>query len=122
MVVNSLTLDGVMQGPAREDEDRRGGFRHGGWAIPYGDEVLARFMGERMAGEGSLLLGRRTYQDFHAVWPKRTDNPFTDRLNASRKYVASNTLSEPLPWMNSTLLREMCRPPSRRSRAPARRW
>ena len=57
-----------------------------------------------MVHEGALLLGRRTYEDFFAVWPKRTDNPYTDRLNKSQKYVASNTLKEPLPWVNSTLL------------------
>lgn len=54
--------------------------------------------------DGGLLLGRRTYEDLHAVWPHRTDNPFTERLNAARKYVASETLAEPLPWENSTLI------------------
>lgn len=57
-----------------------------------------------MSSDGGLLLGRRTYQDLYSVWPHRTDNPFTDRLNAARKYVASTTLSEPLPWQNSKLL------------------
>ena len=104
VVVENVTLDGVMQGPARADEDPRGGFAHGGWAIPYNDEVMAEKMGERMAREGALLLGRRTYEDFFAVWPKRTDNPYTDVLNRTQKYVASTTLSEPLPWENSTLL------------------
>jgi dihydrofolate reductase len=107
IVVNvGLTLDGVMQAPARPDEDRRGGFEHGGWAAPYYDSVLAHKQAEAMArGEGgSLLLGRRTYEDFFAVWPKRTDNPFTDVLNNRQKYVASRTIREPLPWQNSTLL------------------
>jgi len=55
---------------------------------------------------GALLLGRRTYEDFYAVWPNRTDNnPFTDVLNNAQKYVASTTLKEPLPWINSTLLK-----------------
>jgi dihydrofolate reductase len=104
-VVNNVTLDGVMQAPARPDEDRRGRFEHGGWAIPFQDSVLASKMGEMMAsGEGSLLLGRRTYEDFYSVWPKRTDNPFTEHLNKVQKYVASTTLKEPLPWENSTLL------------------
>jgi dihydrofolate reductase len=76
-VVNNITLDGVMQAPARPDEDPRGGFARGGWAIPYQDSVIAQKMGAMMAsGEGSLLLGRRTYEDFFSVWPKRTDNPF----------------------------------------------
>jgi dihydrofolate reductase len=103
-VVENLTLDGVMQAPARPDEDPRGGFAHGGWAAPYGDDVLGRVMGERMARGGALLLGRRTYVDFAAVWPNRTDNPFTEVLDNRQKYIASTTLAEPLPWRNSTLL------------------
>ena len=102
----SLTLDGVMQAPGRPDEDRRGGFEHGGWAIPYADSVLGTISGESMASTGALLFGRRTYEDFYAVWPKRTDdNPFTAVLNNTQKYVASTTLKEPLPWVNSTLLK-----------------
>ena len=105
-VVNNITLDGVMQAPARPDEDTRGGFTHGGWAGPYQDSVIAQKMGEMMArGEGSLLLGRRTYEDFYSVWPKRTDNPYTEHLNKVQKYVASTTLKEPLPWQNSILLK-----------------
>jgi dihydrofolate reductase len=102
----SVTLDGVMQAPGRPDEDRRGGFEHGGWAIPYADSVLGTVSGESMASTGALLFGRRTYEDFYAVWPKRTDgNPFTAVLNRTQKYVASTTLKEPLPWINSTLLK-----------------
>ena len=102
----SLTLDGVMQAPGRPDEDRRGGFEHGGWAIPYADSVLGTISGESMASTGALLFGRRTYEDFYAVWPKRTDdNPFTAVLNNTPKYVASTTLKDPLPWINSTLLK-----------------
>lgn len=99
-----LTLDGVMQAPARPDEDTRDAFRHGGWAKGYDDPVMARSVGESMGGTGAILLGRRTYEDFYNVWPKRTDNPFTSVLNNSLKYVASRTLAEPLPWMNSKLL------------------
>jgi dihydrofolate reductase len=105
VVINSVTLDGVAQAPARPDEDRRGGFQHGGWGEPYADTVAAKAMGARMARPGALLLGRVTYEDFYAVWPKRKDgNPYTDRLNKTRKYVASRTLKEPLPWNNSVLL------------------
>jgi dihydrofolate reductase len=104
VVVNNVTLDGVMQAPARPDEDRRGGFTRGGWALPYNDEVMAQRMGRNMSQGGSLLLGRRTYEDFYGVWPSRTDNPYTEVLNNTRKYVASTTLAEPLPWQNSTLL------------------
>ena len=105
-VFENVTLDGVMQAPARPDEDTRGGFEHGGWAVGYTDEVMGRFAAEGMTAEGALLLGRRTYEDFYAVWPNRTDgNPFTDVLNRRQKYVVSRTLQEPLPWMNSTLLK-----------------
>lgn len=105
VVVNNVTLDGVMQAPGRPDEDPRGGFTHGGWALPYNDAVMGRAMGEGMATSGALLFGRRTYEDFYAVWPNRTDNPFTEVLNNAQKYVASATLTEPLPWQNSTLLK-----------------
>jgi dihydrofolate reductase len=95
----------VMQAPGRPDEDRRGGFAHGGWALPYADSVLGAVSGQSMASTGALLFGRRTYEDFYGVWPKRTDgNPFTAVLNNTQKYVASTTLKEPLPWVNSTLL------------------
>jgi len=99
-----VTLDGVMQAPGRPDEDRRGGFELGGWATPYNDEATGKAVGESMGNTGALLLGRRTYEDFYRVWPKRTDNPFTPVLNNTLKYVASRTLEEPLPWMNSKLL------------------
>ena len=101
----SVTLDGVMQAPGRPDEDRRGGFEHGGWAAPYSDPVMAEVAAEGMAQRGALLFGRRTYEDFAAVWPTMPQpNPFTDVLNNTQKYVASRTLKEPLPWQNSTLL------------------
>jgi dihydrofolate reductase len=104
VVINNLTVDGVMQAPGRADEDTRGGFKHGGWAVmPNEDPDIGRAMGERMAEGGPLLLGRRTYQDFYDFWPKQ-DSPFTEVLNKTEKYVASTTLSEPLPWSNSTLL------------------
>jgi dihydrofolate reductase len=106
VVINHLTLDGVMQAPGRPDEDRRGGFEHGGWASSAmsGDEVIGAAMGARMAASSGLLLGRRTYDDLLGYWNSQ-DSPFKDALNNARKYVASRTLSEPLPWPNSTLLR-----------------
>jgi dihydrofolate reductase len=102
---NNVTLDGVMQAPGRPDEDTRGGFKHGGWAMPYSDPAIGKAAGESMASTGGLLFGRRTYEDFYKVWPNQTDNPFTEVLNNTQKYVASRTLKEPLPWMNSTLLK-----------------
>ena len=103
VVFTSVTLDGVMQAPARPDEDVRGGFKHGGWAVPYADAISGSMAGQ--SSGGGLLLGRRTYEDFFAVWPARTENPFTEILNRTQKYVASRTLREPLPWINSTLLK-----------------
>lgn len=103
-VINHLTLDGVMQAPGRADEDTRGAFEHGGWAQPNNDPIMGRVMGEGMAKGGPLLLGRWTYQAFYDFWPNQTDNPFTAVLNNTQKYVASTTLKEPLPWVNSTLL------------------
>jgi dihydrofolate reductase len=105
IVFNHLTLDGVMQAPGRPDEDRRGAFAHGGWAASRMDAVVGTKAAEGMASDGALLFGRRTYEDFASVWPQRKDNPFTDVLNRKRKYVASRTLEEPLPWSNSVLLK-----------------
>lgn len=102
VVFTNLTLDGVMQAPARPDEDRRDGFQYGGWGAPYN---AMEKVGESMSPTDALLLGRRTYEDFYAVWPNRTNNPYTEILNNTQKYVASTTLSEPLPWINSTLLK-----------------
>src|SRR5262249_26407424 len=101
----SLTLDGVMQSPGRPDEDTRDGFQDGGWAVPYTDAVMMKAVGEGNPSQGvDILLGRRTYEDFYAVWPKRTDSPFSAGLDRAQKYVASRTLTDPLPWQNSTLL------------------
>lgn len=101
VVCTNLSLDGVMQAPGRPDEDERGGFAHGGWGAPYGAMAHA---GQVFAETDALLLGRRTYEDFYDVWPKRPESPFTPWLNNVRKYVASRTLREPLPWENSVLL------------------
>src|SRR5262245_11372 len=103
VVLNHVTRDGVMQATGRVDEDPRGGFARGGWARPRDDSVGEVF---GSIGEvGGLLFGRRTYEDFYSFWPNQTDNPFTPALNNSQKYVASTTLEEPLPWINSTLLK-----------------
>ena len=105
VVFNSLTLDGVMQAPGRPDEDTRGGFAHGGWGLPYNDPVMGEVVAKGMADSGPLLLGRRTYEAMFDFWPHQKDNPFTEVLDNTLKYVASTTLAEPLPWRNSELLR-----------------
>ena len=101
-----VTLDGVVQGLGRPDEDTRGGFTSGGWGPRYDDEVLGREMASAMAKPGDMLLGRRTWQDFATVWGRSTDgNPFTTRMNATTKYVVSRTLEDADAWQNSVLLR-----------------
>jgi dihydrofolate reductase len=89
--VENVTLDGVMESPES-------------WAGPYQDEVLGQAMARDMARPGGLLFGRRTYEEFIRAWGGRSDNPFTPVLESRNKYVVSRTLSEPLPWQNSTLV------------------
>jgi dihydrofolate reductase len=105
VVINHLTLDGVMQSPGRPDEDTRGGFEMGGWAGPNIDEVVNAAVGARVPQSRGLVLGRRSYDDMLAYWNTQ-DSPFKAMLNDAPKYVASRTLREPLPWPNSTLLGE----------------
>ena len=101
-----VTLDGVVQGLARPDEDTRGGFTHGGWGPRYSDEVQDREMAKAMATPGDMLMGRRTWQDFRAAWGRLTDgNPFTTAMNSATKYVVSQTLTDADAWQNSILLR-----------------
>lgn len=104
VVINHLTLDGVMQGPGRPDEDTRGGFTAGGWAVPYGDDVINGALGARMPQSDALLFGRWSYEQLLAHWNTQ-DSPYREILNGAPKCVASRTLTEPLPWPNSTLLK-----------------
>jgi len=110
VVMNHVTLDGVMQGPGRPDEDTRDGFTQGGWgqrSSTPGD-AAGQAMGERMAAGGGLaawLFGRWTYEQLLTHWNQQPDSPFTPALNNTPKYVVSTSLTEPLPWPNSTLLR-----------------
>jgi dihydrofolate reductase len=103
IVMNGVTLDGVMQGPGRPDEDTRDGFAHGGWGIAYSDEAMAAKMGERMGGDRAFLFGRRTYEELLASWNAQ-GGPFKDALNNARKFVASSNPATRLDWPNSTLL------------------
>ena len=105
VVIEHLTLDGVMQAPGHPDEDPRDGFRYGGWASRAQDPAMQQVMGARMSSSWSLLAGRTTYERFADYWPKQAPNPFTEALNRVQKYVASTTLTEPLAWQNSTLLK-----------------
>ena len=102
LAVNTfMTLDGVMQSPGGPDEDPTGGFRHGGWAVPYFDDEMMARIADFPPYE--LLLGRGTYEIFAAHWP-HDDGPIADHLNSTRKHVASTTL-EQTDWNNSTLIR-----------------
>ncbi|MBO3103907.1 dihydrofolate reductase family protein [Cellulomonas fengjieae] len=104
VVIEFITLDGVMQGLGSPDEDRDGGFEHGGWAEPYGDGVLADAAAEGMAGTTAYLFGRRTYDSMAAFWPHLPDtNAMAGHLNATPKYVATRTRTD-LTWRNSHVL------------------
>jgi dihydrofolate reductase len=100
-----VTVDGVMQAPGGPDEDREGGFEHGGWVVPFFDEELGEHMDEQMVKRGdALLLGRKTYEIFIQHWPHVGDeDPMAAKLNAAPKYVASRTL-ERADWNNTTVL------------------
>jgi dihydrofolate reductase len=104
IVFTNVTLDGVMQAPGSSDEDPRGGFPFGGWGAGY-NAMQSSEIGDSLGNIGPMLFGRRTYDRFYAFWPNQTGSPFTEILNNTPKYVASRTLSEPLPWQNSTLLK-----------------
>ena len=101
-----MSLDGVVQAPGGPGEDTDGGFAHGGWSMPYFEpEAMGSAIDELMQGTEALLFGRRTWQIMAAAWPGRAGDPFADRMNEIRKYVASRTLvQEDLDWNNSTLL------------------
>jgi len=107
IVVNAfLTLDGVMQAPGGPEEDREGGFQHGGWQAPYTDEAVMRLIVDGVKDADGFLLGRKTYDIFSSYWPKVTDpaNPIATALNARPKYVLSRTLDR-VTWNNSSLIR-----------------
>jgi len=107
IVVNAfLTLDGVMQAPGAPEEDPEGGFQHGGWQAPYGDEVIGRMIVDGIKDADGFLLGRKTYDIFSSYWPKITDpnNPIATALNSRPKYVLSRSL-ERATWNNSSVLR-----------------
>ena len=105
VVTEFMSLDGVVQAPGGPEEDTDGGFAHGGWSAPYFDlEVMGAAIDEGMTKVDALLYGRRTWAVMAAAWPGRAGDPFADKMNALKKYVASRTLKpEDLTW-NTTLL------------------
>ncbi len=100
-----VTLDGVMQAPGGPEEDRDGGFEHGGWSVKYWDNMMGQLIVEQVLQADALLLGRRTYEIFAAHWPRVPDqnDPVASKLNSVRKYVVSRTLDK-AAWNNSSLI------------------
>jgi len=101
-----MTLDGVVQAPGDPDEDRSGGFRHGGWHIPYFDDLSQEWVVEYLNEAGAFLFGRRTYEILAGYWPNASEEEraVAEPLNTKPKHVASTTLTEPLDWEGASLL------------------
>jgi len=103
VIIEFMSLDGVVQAPGGADEDTDGGFAHGGWSQPFFDEVVGGGFDGALNEADALLYGRRTWQTMAAAWPGRAGDPFADRMNAIAKYVVSSTLAEDeLTWNNTT--------------------
>src|SRR5262250_1461715 len=100
IVITQVTVDGVMQSPSGPEEDPMNGFTHGGWAVPFLDDALFQALGETIAGEFDMLLGRRTYEIFASYWPNHADNPIGKAFNKATKYVVTHSL-DTLGWNNS---------------------
>jgi dihydrofolate reductase len=117
LIVNEwMSLDGVVQAPGAADEDTTGGFQHGGWHLPYFDDISRKWVVEYLNQAGGFLLGRRTFESFAGYWPNapEKEQEIARPLNTLPKFVASTRLTEPLAWQNSTLLRGDLHEPSRR--------
>jgi dihydrofolate reductase len=104
IMINHLTLDGVMQAPGRSGEDLRGDFAYGGWAQPGNDEVMAKVMMAQFPEGAALLFGRRTYEQLSGYWPTQPDSPFSTMLENIPKFVVTRTLSTAPVWASSTTL------------------
>lgn len=106
IVSEFVTMDGVMQAPGGADEDRDGGFEHGGWTLPYWHDDIGASFGKLMQGVDAFLLGRRTYVTHaEAFEPMPAGDFFGDMMNAPAKYVVSRTLDKPI-WRNTTIIRD----------------
>jgi dihydrofolate reductase len=102
-----ISLDGVIQAPGGAEEDTDGGFRHGGWSMPFFDpEVMGGFIGRASEQTDALLQGRRTWQVMAEAWPDRSGDPFADWMNSVQKYVVSDTLADSdVTWKPTTIIR-----------------
>jgi dihydrofolate reductase len=107
IAVEWMTLDGVVQAPGQTDEDTSGGFTHGGWHMPYFDDLSRNWVVEGFAAAGGFVFGRRTYELLASYWPNASEEEqvIARPLNTMPKYVASSTLAEPLEWEHASLLR-----------------
>jgi dihydrofolate reductase len=107
VISDFMSLDGVVQAPGGPEEDTDGGFRHGGWSMPFFDPAtMGAAVGEAAARTDALLFGRRTWQVMAGAWPARAGDPFADWINAVEKHVVSDTLAEEdLTWAPTTLVR-----------------
>lgn len=103
IVLEFLTLDGVMQAPGGSEEDTREGFKYGGWTFPYFDEFMGKVMARQMKGKYDLLLGRKTYDIFAKYWPQNSEG--WPQVNKITKYVASKTLKKPT-WGNTVVIKD----------------
>jgi dihydrofolate reductase len=105
VIIEFMSLDGVVQAPGGAEEDTDGGFAHGGWSHPFFDEKVGGAFDATLTGADALLFGRRTWQTMAAAWPDRAGDPFADRMNSIPKYVVSSILGEDeLTWENTTLI------------------
>jgi len=104
IVLSFITLDGVMQAPGSPQEDTSGGFKYGGWTVPYSDEYTGNIMSEQLGHPYDLLLGRKTYDIFKAYWPQHNSGVIGAGINQATKYVASNTLAES-DWEKTIILK-----------------
>lgn len=106
IVSEFVSLDGVIQAPGGADEDTDGGFRHGGWTVPYWHDDIGNAFGALMQEVDAFLLGRKTYVTHATAFePLKPGDPFGDLMNAPAKYVVSKTLDKPI-WRNTTIIRD----------------
>ena len=106
IVSEFFSLDGVMQAPGGPEEDTEGGFKHGGWTLPFWHDDIGKAFGAMMQDADALLLGRKTYMIHGAAFePMPAGDPFGDMMNAPAKYVVSKTLEQPI-WRNTTIIRD----------------
>jgi dihydrofolate reductase len=104
IVLEFISLDGVMQAPGGPEEDTSGGFKYGGWTAPFFDEVSGKEMGKQMKGQYDLLLGHKTYDIFAGYWPQHPEG--WPQANKITKYVVSKTLKNPT-WENTVVLKDV---------------